>query len=298
MATDSASQLAPVAAEASLLAAALLVCAVAALILYRRPSSWKPAQDCGGRQLPTPQADPAAVRRKRAAPGERLAKAMSVERVDESIWDAPPPTAPSQEISAFPSQSTGCWSCFMASHGLNKGVVRRLYTNGKLEQLNCQLACAASRPCDPFTIRYTQLLAEALFEERRAERRGPRRLYRGLQLFSAELQRAYEERVGRRVYFHRFTSTSADPSVALRFAQPSGWRMVIDTRGSAGDCVASVAHLSEYDEQEVLISANAGFRVDAVVRSQRVVRLTLVDETHCLRRRTATSATCHRCQGG
>ena len=75
------------------------------------------------------------------------------------------------------------------------------------------------------------------------------------------------------------------PSASRRFAQPSGWRIVIDVYGggAAAECVAGVHKRAACDEAEFLISANTGFRVDAVDRGQKVVRLTLEDESHCLR---------------
>ena len=105
------------------------------------------------------------------------------------------------------------------------------------------------------------MLAEALFDERRRGGGGPipKRLYRGLRHFSKEQQAAYEALVGRRVYLHSFTSTSADAAVAMRFAQPSGWRLVIDLDQPA-ECVAAVHKRAECDEREILISANAGSR--------------------------------------
>lgn len=105
------------------------------------------------------------------------------------------------------------------------------------------------------------MLAEALFDERRRGGGGPipKRLYRGLRHFSQEQQAAYEALVGKRVYLHSFTSTSADAAVAMRFAQPSGWRLVIDL-DQAAECVAAVHKRAECDEREILISANAGSR--------------------------------------
>ena len=246
----------------------------------------------GMRAPEPPSAAPAerSTRCKKAAPGSLLAEAMNQDSdvLDiEAVWVCPPAQQPSAEITAFPKHPC-CWTCFAEQYGLNKGVVKRLYTNGKLEQLNATLAQADRRSADAYSVLYTQLLAEAIFDERRsASRPLPRRVFRGLRCFSEAHLRRYERLAASRgrVYFHAFTSTSADPTVALRFAQPSGWRFVIDIGSCAAECVASVAHLSEFDEQEVLISANAGFRVDSVSRPAKVVRITLVDEGQCLRRK-------------
>ena len=135
-------------------------------------------------------------------------------------------------------------------------------------------------------------------ERRRAAGKAavPKRLYRGLRTFGERQQAAFAARVGGKVYLHAFTSASADPTVALRFAQPSGWRLLIDVYGggAAAECCAAVHKRAECDEAEVLVSANAGFRVDAVDRAQKLVRLTLVDESHCLRAKPHRQ--CARCR--
>lgn len=232
------------------------------------------------------------TRCKKATPGLLLALEMKNQDSDDldhdALWAGPPSQQPSAAIAAFSKHPCCCWTCFAEEHGLNKSVVKRLYTNGKLEQLNATLAQAGRRSVDAHTVLYTQLLAEALFDERRSVSRPlPRRVFRGLRCFSEAHLRHYERLAADRgrVYFYAFTSTSVDPTVALRFAQPSGWRFVIDIGSCAAECVASVAHLSEFDEQKVLISANAGFRVDSVSRPAKVTRITLVDEGKCLRRK-------------
>ena len=165
-----------------------------------------------------------------------------------AIWDDGPPNSPSDAISRFPERRC-CWQCFAQQHQLHRGAVRRLYTSSDrvFEPLNVALSHADRQRCDAFTVAFTQLLADALVE--RQQRRPPKRVFRGLSQFAPQLVAAYEARVGERVYYHSFTSTSTDASTALRFAQPSGWRLVIDLPGAA-ECAASVAHLSDFDEQE------------------------------------------------
>ena len=274
--------------------AAVVSVALVACIRRRRRSSVSRAPE------PSTAAPPErSTRRKKATPGSLLADAMNQDGDDldnDAVWAGPPSQQPSAEIVAFPKHPC-CWTCFAEEHGLNKGVVKRLYTNGKLEQLNATLAQAGRRSVDAYAVLYTQLLAEALFDERRSGSRPlPRRVFRGLRCFSEVHLRHYERLAADRgrVYFYAFTSTSADPTVALRFAQPSGWRFVIDIGSCAAECVASVAHLSEFDEQEVLISANAGFRVDSVSRPAKVVRITLVDEGQCLKRKPRSYCAKHR----
>jgi len=158
-------------------------------------------------------------------PGGVLADAISsgsAGLVPTEVW-ATPTNAPSAAIANFPAHpSISCWLCFEAKHRLTKGVVRKLYTNedGIFEQLNLSLGAAERRECDGVTCAYTQLLAEALHDDakqRLRRQRPPKKLYRGLRDLSSSQQRAFEARIGGRIYLHSFTSTSADPTVALCF---------------------------------------------------------------------------------
>ena len=65
-------------------------------------------------------------------PGKALAEAIVRENYglsSEEVWSRPA-IEPSTAIAGFPAHpSIACFACFEAEHRLNKGVVRKLYTN-------------------------------------------------------------------------------------------------------------------------------------------------------------------------
>ena len=61
------------------------------------------------------------------------------------------------------------------------------------------------------------------------------------------------------------------------------------------NCVADVSEISAYPhEQEVLISANAGFKILSVDMNNKALRLQLVDEAHCLKTKPKKFCDHHR----
>jgi hypothetical protein len=119
-------------------------------------------------------------------PGKALAEAIIQANhglSSEEIWSRPA-IEPSTAIAGFPAHpAIACFACFEAEHRLNKGVVRKLYTNeevpytscpqahrpvqlpqphaplaqGIFEQLNLALAAAERRPCGTAAVIYTQV---------------------------------------------------------------------------------------------------------------------------------------------
>lgn len=214
------------------------------------------------------------------------------------VWDDLP-SKHSSEITGFRSRS-GCWDCFTIENLLDRTVIQRLYTeDGLFKTLNVTLASPRYKQRAKFTKMFTMLLSEAIFHEAQARKtKLPRFVYRGLSAVSPKLLTAYKGRVGGLAYFHSFTSTTMDREVASEFMGEDGWLLRIEVPSDAGvgSCMTSVAHLSEYpEEKEILIAANAGFQVEAVDEGSRIIDLTLVDETHCLRDKPlGKQCACHK----
>ena len=89
----------------------------------------------------------------------------------------------------------------------------------------------------------------------------------------------YKQAEGKTIYWYGFTSTSLSEEVARGFGNAL---FEVELEKGNRDCVANMKDVSQYPtEEEVLISANAGFHVEKVDLQKRRVRLLLVDNEHC-----------------
>lgn len=189
----------------------------------------------------------------------------------------------SRVLAHYGTQTT-CWTCFQQTYGLNRNVVKNLYTDDCLyRRLNNALVLERQ---DHNVVMFAQVLAEAVYQ---VVETLPEVVYRGVPDLNLD---DYANNVGKVVYFWRFTSTSRNRNVAMRFMHTdsnkpkphSAALFEIKLQSQRRDCVADLSKQSKYPvEQEILICCNAGFRIDKVNRENRVIYLTLVDETYCLK---------------
>jgi hypothetical protein len=196
----------------------------------------------------------------------------------------------SKVITGFRSTSA-CWDCFISKYNLNRDIVRNLYTqNSVFRKLNVSL-CQDSK--EPFVKMYSQLLAEAIYE---AYQPLPNKVYRGVK-FSERLGRRYKRNVGEIIYIYSFTSASISKDVANSFRGPDGWMITILLEKGNRNCVADVHEISDFpSEKEVLISANAGFKICSVDQARKQIVLQLVDESKCLTTKPAKCCKKHKAE--
>ena len=102
----------------------LAALAVTAFFLRQRWAAAAPEQ-------PTPRSRVATSSSR--IPGQALGEAIARANQglsSEGVWSRRPATEPSAAIAGFPGHpSIACFACFEAEHRLNRGVVRKLYTN-------------------------------------------------------------------------------------------------------------------------------------------------------------------------
>ena len=208
---------------------------------------------------------------------------------------------PSQAILSF-SGTDSCAKCYALRKSWNRETLRELYTREKgqwYKRINDELNALASggHASDELKLS-TLLLANALFHEYIPFPGLPTRVWRGVAVDNAQaLANAYAavQDTDELIYFYGFTSTSRSRNVALGFAGGDGILFDIELVRNQRDCVADMRNTTEYkEEQEILISCNAGFGVCGVDMSSHpiTVRLLLADESSCPRLLTTN----HQCQ--
>lgn len=186
---------------------------------------------------------------------------------------------PSSEIRQY-TQSAGCWYCFASEYGLDHNIVKNLYTQDKFYfDLNCSL-WAESHSSN--VVMFTCFLAEAVWKIYEPL---PDTVWRGIDTANIN---DYAKNLGKRIYWWSFTSTSIRRAQAENFRKKKRNSVLFEISLTKGNrhCCANLSSASEFKhEEEILISANAGFRIDRVNMHSRTVYLTLIDEAHCLRAR-------------
>lgn len=139
---------------------------------------------------------------------------------------------------------------------------------------------------------FAQVLSEAVYQ---VVEELPDVVYRGIPDLNLD---DYANNVGKLIYFWRFTSTSRSREIAMRFTHlgkgkpksPTAALFEITLLKKRRNCVADLTKQSKYPvEKEILICCNAGFKIDKVDRTNRVIHLTLVDESHCLKAQPTAS---------
>ena len=180
--------------------------------------------------------------------------------------------------------------------------MRELYTREQgqwYKSINTQLSDLASggHASDDLKLS-TLLLANALYLE--CIPGLPERVWRGVILTVDDAQalaNMYAAVTGQKIYFYGFTSASRSRDVALQFAggnSGNGILFVIELRSGQRDCVADMRTTTVYkNEQEILISCNAGFEVRGVDMNSHPITVTLLlaDESSCPRMLTIN----HKC---
>mmetsp|Transcript_20033 Transcript_20033/g.47998 ORF Transcript_20033/g.47998 Transcript_20033/m.47998 type:complete len:230 (+) Transcript_20033:55-744(+) len=180
----------------------------------------------------------------------------------------------SQVITSFSSRSA-CWGCFKNEHNLSNDAIKAMYTQDDFYQ-NLNIALCQGDITPQFKM-YTQLLAHTVWSKIEVL---PDKVYRGVN-FSDRLVDMYEAQKGNVIYWYGFTSTTRDEKITKEFGD---WRIEIELVRGCRDCVADISSESKYpQEKEILISANAGFKVIDVNKKEKVIYLRLVDEAHCLK---------------
>lgn len=201
----------------------------------------------------------------------------------------------STKILMFRSNSS-CWVCFIYQFDLSHSVLMSMYTRSDFfKSLNLALCNQLSTG----HIRmYTQLLSHTLCTMPKHEI--PTVVYRGVG-YSDELIALYEKHIGSTIYLYNFISTSRLKLQAERFAQKHGAKATILTvhlptvARQAGAPLAYVAAHSKYPtEEEVLISCNAGYRIDRVDLVGRTIDMTLVDLQNCITERPKKDCPSHK----
>ncbi len=193
----------------------------------------------------------------------------------------------SKAITSYASSSC-CWNCFIEGYGLDRNVIKHLYTKETLFKNLNVILCNEDKSCQAMRM-FTQFLSEALYQQ---YEKLPGVVYRGVK-FSEALVKRYERNIGKTIYYYSFTSTSRSIEVAKRFADP--YLMVIHLDQGKRDCVADVSTISAFrHEQEVLIACNSGFVIESVDTFRKLIVLRLVDQSRCLRERPRKSCKRHR----
>jgi uncharacterized protein YunC (DUF1805 family) len=162
---------------------------------------------------------------------------------------------------------------FIAEEGLDEGAVKHMYTQNHIyKRLNQGLD---KGQITRFEKHFTILLGDAIWKIVEGL---PKKVFRGMNMKDDEL-REYKHAEGRVIYWWGFTSTSHSKAQAQGFGDVL---FEIELQRGNRDCVANMKDVSEYpDEEEVLISANAGLHVQRVDLQKRYVHLLLVDNEHC-----------------
>lgn len=211
-----------------------------------------------------------------------------------SVGDSKPlysPMSYSTMIKSFPCRSK-CWECYISAYKLDRNIVKNMYTSD--EVYSTVNALLLKNQETEHVKMFTQLLSAAVFEIIEPL---PSVVYRGVKApNTAAFAAAYvlAKAAKKLVYWYNFASTSQDIEVAERFAD-GGWIFVITLLQGHRHCVASLQHISKYpEEREILIAANAGFRVDNVDEEKCVINLTLADESHCLKHRPNKGCKTHK----
>jgi len=160
--------------------------------------------------------------------------------------------------------------------GLDEGAVKHMYTQNHIyKKLNEGLNQSTKVSLTKFQKHFTVLLGDAIWK---IVEKLPKKVYRGMYLTDHELME-YKQAEGKTIYWYGFTSTSQSEEVARGFGNAF---FEIELEKGNRDCVANMKDESQYpEEEEVLISANAGFYVEKVDLQKRRVRLLLVDNEHC-----------------
>jgi len=212
----------------------------------------------------------------------------------------PPPRPTHTLIALEPSGPIGsfihsheCCKCYANTQNWTRTTLRILYTREQgqwYKRLNSELRSLTATDQVSADIRLpTLLLANAIYLE--CVDTLPGRAYRGIQVESESLHALAEAyasvQQGQHVYFHGFTSASRSRQVAENFAGDSGILFDIELVRGRRKCVADMRNSTAFpDEEEILISCNAGFSVLGVDMntSPLTVTLRLEDETRCPRR--------------
>lgn len=182
----------------------------------------------------------------------------------------------SKYITGLRSRSA-CWTCFIDEYELDREIVRSIYTGDEIfQKLNLALCNGTG---DRAIKMYTQLLCEAIY---RIHEPLPYQVFRGV-MYSDALVSLYSRCRGHVIYYYSFTSTSRDLGCADQFGRAKGgWLLSIQLQKGNRNCVADVSMVSRYsEEQEILISCNAGFEILDVNHTTRTISLRLVDEERC-----------------
>lgn len=183
-------------------------------------------------------------------------------------------------VKSFRSKSS-CFRCFVKKYNLDRNIVKNLYTTDSIfYKLNLFLCRGDPGSSEELIRMYTLLLSEAIFDVYESL---PNVVYRGVN-YSTALLKLYKKNEGKIIYYYSFTSTTRNQSVAQGF----GTTMIkIRLQGGSRDCVADVSKISRYEhEKEILISSNSGFRIDRVDLQKRIIEMTLVDQSHCIKEKT------------
>jgi len=155
-------------------------------------------------------------------------------------------------------------------------ILKRIYTKNSnfFRDLNTNLYNDTG---NSVVIQYTILLSRAVYH---MTEKLPDVVWRGLDI-SMPLLFEYHCRIGEIIYFRGFTSASKEKSVAQNFGS---WIQKIILKRGNRNCVADVSDVSALPrEHEILISANAGFKLWGINYESKVMTLSLVDESRCLR---------------
>lgn len=168
-----------------------------------------------------------------------------------------------------------CWKCFVDEYRLDEETVQHVWTRDDIySRLNLSL-CNELK--GDYVSQFTLLLSNAIYRQTRSL---PSRIYRGVD-YSSALVELYEENAGEVIYLYSFAACSRSRKVAEGFGP---WIMDIKLKRGNRDCVSDVSDASLYrHEDEIIISANAGYEIQSVNWKTKTIGLELVDESRCLR---------------
>ncbi|CAF0784227.1 unnamed protein product [Didymodactylos carnosus] len=183
-----------------------------------------------------------------------------------------------------------CDQCFREAYDMDPLKIKNLYTREDppfYRELN---KCLCQGVDSNLVGACTQNLSSVIYQSNHNDL--PNVVFRGANFCRDEIARLeHAQRTDTLIYFNGFTSTSRSQREADKFGT---WLLCI--RIPYGfQCAADISEYSQFqNEQEILIAANSGFQINYIDRDEKVIDITLADDSQCLKPRPSHICRKHR----